>query len=272
MAAVRGDASDEVLMVKYQRGDREAFALLVRRYSKQVYNFVLRQLKAPALAEDVTQDVFMRLVQNAAEFKHEARFSTWLYAIARNLCIDQLRRMQHRRHPSLDQPLAEGAGRTLGLEVGTLNANFGYPARTANQLTTLNHIDTLTPALTLPVDQLPVIPDPFGSAPLAQRARAYLHSNCSYCHRPGGTAPGDQDFRYTTALAQTNTCDITPSFGNLGIADPRRIAPGSAARSVVVARVDRIGADAMPPLARHVIDTAGVQLLTTWVNGLSSCN
>jgi RNA polymerase sigma-70 factor (ECF subfamily) len=114
MAAVRGDASDEVLMVRYQRGDRDAFALLVRRYSKQVYNFVLRQLKAPALAEDVTQDVFMRLVQNAAEFKHEARFSTWLYAIARNLCIDQLRRLQHRRHPSLDQPLGDSDSRTLG--------------------------------------------------------------------------------------------------------------------------------------------------------------
>jgi RNA polymerase sigma-70 factor, ECF subfamily len=114
MPAVRGDASDEVLMVRYQRGDREAIALLVRRYSKQVYNFVLRQLKAPALAEDVTQEVFMRLVQNAADFKHEARFSTWLYAIARNLCIDQLRRLQHRRHPSLDQPLASTDSRTLG--------------------------------------------------------------------------------------------------------------------------------------------------------------
>ncbi len=114
MAAVRGDASDEVLMVRYQRGDRDAFAVLVKRYNKQVYNFVLRQLRAPALCEDVTQDVFMRLVQNAAEFKHEARFSTWLYAIARNLCIDQLRRLQHRRHASLDQPIAaDGEGRTL---------------------------------------------------------------------------------------------------------------------------------------------------------------
>jgi RNA polymerase sigma-70 factor (ECF subfamily) len=115
MAAVRGDASDEVLMVRYQRGDRDAFALLVRRYNKQVYNFVLRQLRTPSLCEDVTQEVFMRLVQNAAEFKHEARFSTWLYAIARNLCIDQLRRLQHRRHPSLDQPLgSEDDSRTLG--------------------------------------------------------------------------------------------------------------------------------------------------------------
>jgi RNA polymerase sigma-70 factor (ECF subfamily) len=120
MAAVRGDASDEVLMVRYQRGDREAFALLVKRYNKPVFNFVLRQLHAPALCEDVTQEVFMRLVQNAQEFKHEARFSTWLYAIARNLCIDQLRRLQHRRHPSLDQPVAaDGEGRTLGDAVAT---------------------------------------------------------------------------------------------------------------------------------------------------------
>jgi uncharacterized repeat protein (TIGR03806 family) len=164
-----------------------------------------------------------------------------------------------------------GAGRTLGLEVGTLNSDFGYPARSANQLTTLNHIAMLTPALTQPPANLPTIPDPFGTAPVAQRARAYLHSNCSYCHRPGGTAPGDQDFRYATALASTNACDITPSFGNLGITDPRRIAPGSAARSVVVARVNRTGADAMPPLARHTIDAAGVQLLTSWVNGLTNC-
>ena len=61
MAAVRGDASDEVLMVRYQRGDREAFAMLVKRYNKPVYNFVLRQLKAPALCEDVTQEVFLIL-------------------------------------------------------------------------------------------------------------------------------------------------------------------------------------------------------------------
>jgi len=102
-------------MVRYQRGDREAFAQLVRRYNKQVYNFVLRQLGNPALCEDVTQEVFMRLVQNAADFKHEARFSTWLYAIARNLCIDQLRRLSHRKHPSLEQPLAgDAGGRSLG--------------------------------------------------------------------------------------------------------------------------------------------------------------
>jgi hypothetical protein len=80
------------------------------------------------------------------------------------------------------------------------------------------------------------------------------------------------DLRYTTALAQTQACDITPTLDNLGITDPRLIAPGSAARSIVVARVNRTGADAMPPLARHQIDTAGVQLLSDWINGLTNCN
>jgi len=107
MAAVQDDATDEILMVRYQRGERKAFVELVRRHNRPIYNFVLRQLRVPSVAEDVTQDVFMRLVQNAAEFKHEARFLTWLYTIARNLCIDQLRKLSHRRHASLDQPQVE---------------------------------------------------------------------------------------------------------------------------------------------------------------------
>jgi len=113
MAAVQGDATDEMLMVRYQRGERKAFVELVRRHNRPIYNFVLRQLRVPTVAEDVTQDVFMRLVQNAAEFKHEARFLTWLYTIARNLCIDQLRKLTHRRHASLDQPQGEHADAQL---------------------------------------------------------------------------------------------------------------------------------------------------------------
>lgn len=114
MAAVQGDATDEMLMVRYQRGERAAFAELVRRHSRPIYNFVLRQLRVPSVAEDVTQDVFTRLVQNAAEFKHEARFLTWLYTIARNLCIDHLRKASHRRHASLDQPARDDGERALG--------------------------------------------------------------------------------------------------------------------------------------------------------------
>lgn len=104
MPAVQGDATDEMLMVRYQRGEAQAFAELVRRHSRAVYNFVLRQLRDANLSEDVTQEVFLRVVQRASEFKHEARFSTWLYSITRNLCVDHLRRLTHRRHASLDAP------------------------------------------------------------------------------------------------------------------------------------------------------------------------
>ncbi len=110
MTAVQGEATDEMLMVRYQRGDRGAFAELVRRYQGPVFNFSYRQLRQGPLAEDVTQEVFLRIVQRAAEFKHEARFSTWLFTIARNLCIDQQRRQAHRQHPSLDQPAAGAPG------------------------------------------------------------------------------------------------------------------------------------------------------------------
>lgn len=165
------------------------------------------------------------------------------------------------------------AGRTLGLEIGQLNGDFGYPTnRTANQLTTLNAINLLTPALTQTPDQLPVIPDPFGGAAIGLRARAWLHTNCANCHQPGGTGQSPMDLRFTTALSATSACDIAPTLGDLGITDPRLIAPGSAARSVVVSRVNRVGANAMPPLARHQIDTQGVQLLTDWINGLANCN
>lgn len=109
--------TDEALMVRLQSGDRTVFVVLVRRHQTPLYNFALRHLRNPSAAQDVVQDAFLRVVQSANEFKHSARFSTWLYAIARNLCIDHLRRQALRRHPSLDEPSrgdSDGEGPTLG--------------------------------------------------------------------------------------------------------------------------------------------------------------
>jgi RNA polymerase sigma-70 factor (ECF subfamily) len=110
------DTPDEALMVRFQRGDRAAFRILVARHQKPLFNFALRQLRSQTAAEDVVQDAFVRVVQSATEFKHEARFSTWLYTIARNLCIDHLRKTALRRHPSLDEPrpTSDGEGPSLG--------------------------------------------------------------------------------------------------------------------------------------------------------------
>ena len=104
MSSLRSDPTDEELMVRFQRGERPAFALLVRRHKTRLYNFVLRQIRNVSAAEEVVQETFVRVVQNAAEFRHAARFSTWLYTIARNLCVDHARKRALRRHPSLDEP------------------------------------------------------------------------------------------------------------------------------------------------------------------------
>jgi len=117
MTPPRPDPPDEALMLRYQQGDRSAFTVLVRRHQGPLYNFALRQVRAPQVAEDVVQETFVRVVQNAREFKHEARFTTWVYTITRNLCIDQLRKGALRKHPSLDQARSDqggGEGPSLG--------------------------------------------------------------------------------------------------------------------------------------------------------------
>jgi RNA polymerase sigma-70 factor (ECF subfamily) len=101
-------------MARFQRGDRTAFTQLVRRHQAHLFNFALRQLGAQAVAEEVVQDAFVRVVQSASEFKHEARFTTWVYTIVRNLCVDQLRRRALRRHPSLDAPRTSPKGEENG--------------------------------------------------------------------------------------------------------------------------------------------------------------
>ena len=110
------DRSDEELMELYVEGEARAFKVLMDRYSGPVFNFILRRCGGSRdVAEDVLQDAFVRVIKNASSFKQKAKFKTWLYTIARNLCIDALRRASYRRHPSLDQPLSrtENSGGTL---------------------------------------------------------------------------------------------------------------------------------------------------------------
>jgi uncharacterized repeat protein (TIGR03806 family) len=166
------------------------------------------------------------------------------------------------------------AGFSLGPEAAQFNYHYIYPStnRASNQLTTLATIGAFSAALPGPVASLPALADPADlSAPLGERARAWLHTNCAQCHRPGGPTPSNMDLRYATALAATNTCNVIPSAGGLGLTDPRLIAPGDATRSVLIARMSRRDAQGMPPLATTLVDTSGAALLTAWVNSLAAC-
>jgi hypothetical protein len=75
-----------------------------------------------------------------------------------------------------------------------------------------------------------------------------------------------------TPLIDTGACDTEPSRGNLGIADARIIAPGNSATSVLLARMQTLGEDRMPPLASLVEDTIATDILAQWIDGLSGCN
>ncbi|BFM08769.1 Calx-beta domain-containing protein [Halioxenophilus aromaticivorans] len=166
------------------------------------------------------------------------------------------------------------AGVALGPEIAEFNGEFAYPASgvTANQLATLEHIGLFSAGLPDTVDNLDALANPGDiAADLADRARAWLHSNCSQCHRDGGPTPVDLDFRYQTALADTAACDIAPSAGDLGISNARIIAPGDSSRSVLIERIARRDALAMPPIGSHYIDTDNVAMLSQWIDNLSSC-
>ncbi|HVU49164.1 MAG TPA: RNA polymerase sigma factor [Polyangia bacterium] len=109
------DQTDEQLMQAYREGNPRAFDLLLARHERKVWNFLRRSVGDATLAEDLLQEVFLRVIRAQAEWKGEAKFTTWVYAIARNLCIDHGRRAVHRDARSLDAPTRadDEAGETL---------------------------------------------------------------------------------------------------------------------------------------------------------------
>lgn len=167
----------------------------------------------------------------------------------------------------------QAANIVLGLETLQLNSDFPYPSTgvTANQLTTLEHIGVFSTGLTAnqKTNKLFALGDT--GATLASRARSYLHSNCSGCHRPDGPTTTNLDLRYTTSLTNTHACNQAPLAGSLGISNPAIIAAGEPMRSVLLARMKARDANQMPPIATHVVDEQAVQVVGEWIAGLGAC-
>ena len=98
---------DAVLMLRVKRGDRAAFAALVEKYRQPLFNFVFRTLRDETETEDVAQNTMLQVWKSRARYERTAKFSTWLFTIARNLCLNEIRRRS--RHPaeSLEETHAE---------------------------------------------------------------------------------------------------------------------------------------------------------------------
>lgn len=87
---------DSELAQKASHGDRAAFGALIEKYQGPIYGYAMSFFRHPERAEDVTQDTFLRAFRFLHTYDPSRRFSTWLYTIARNLCIDRLRDDQRR--------------------------------------------------------------------------------------------------------------------------------------------------------------------------------
>src|ERR671933_1267232 len=85
-------APDEALMLAYQAGNAGAFETLYRRHRTRLYRFVLRAVKTRAAAEELFQEVWMRVIEARSRYTPQARFTTWLYTIAHNQLVDHWRK------------------------------------------------------------------------------------------------------------------------------------------------------------------------------------
>lgn len=97
-------------MCAFQSGDKTAFRLLLARHQKPLFGFLLRFLKTYENAEEAFQEVFLRVVKSQKDYKPTAKFTTWLYTLARHYCIDFMRKEKFRQHQSIDQDAGESSG------------------------------------------------------------------------------------------------------------------------------------------------------------------
>lgn len=103
LSAVSLKSSDEDLMCAFKRGDKQAFEILLSRHKKPLFNYVYKYLRQTEASEEAFQEILLRIIKSSEDYKTSAKFTTWLYTVARNYCIDQIRKGKYRQHASLEQ-------------------------------------------------------------------------------------------------------------------------------------------------------------------------
>ncbi len=101
---------DKAYIAKAKAGDMAAFELLVQQYEKIVYNVTLRMMNHSEDAKDISQEVWIKAYRSIANFDERAAFSTWIYRIAVNTCIDEMRKRKGKQSLSLDQEFQDEEG------------------------------------------------------------------------------------------------------------------------------------------------------------------
>ncbi|MDD4271389.1 MAG: RNA polymerase sigma factor [Patescibacteria group bacterium] len=94
--------SDEQLVEVYLKGEREALNILIKRYLTPIFNYALSFVKDQAAAEDLTQEVFVKVWRKIKKFDNKYKFKNWLYAIAKNICLDYFKKNKTINFSELD--------------------------------------------------------------------------------------------------------------------------------------------------------------------------
>jgi hypothetical protein len=180
------------------------------------------------------------------------------------------------------QPITPTGGYTLGPE--TIQMNRVMTGDTINQIAKLAAMGVFENAPPTPYSTPLVTPyagqvgSPPATATLDQRARSYLHSNCSFCHRPDGQAWNAMDLRYGAPLQNTGSCNIVPGKGDLGVVGAHILTPGQPMDSVLWLRMNAPPGNAqtgdlgrMPAIATYVLDRQALDLVSHWIASITKC-
>ncbi|MGD0829352.1 MAG: sigma-70 family RNA polymerase sigma factor [Terracidiphilus sp.] len=90
-------ASDAAIMLRVAAGEESGFTFLARKYHRPIFHFLFRMVRNQAIAEELTQEVFLRVYRSRQSYRAEAKFTTWLYRIATNLAVNHARDTKHER-------------------------------------------------------------------------------------------------------------------------------------------------------------------------------
>lgn len=97
---------EELLLEQCRKGNASAFEDLVSRYEKKVFNLAFRLTGNREDAQDISQEAFLKVLTSVKDFRGDSSFSTWLYRVVTNTCLDEIRRRSRRKEVSLDAPIA----------------------------------------------------------------------------------------------------------------------------------------------------------------------
>jgi uncharacterized repeat protein (TIGR03806 family) len=173
------------------------------------------------------------------------------------------------------------ANYTLGLSTAQLNRDHDYNGVTENQVRAFEAAgffprpvieyhrgkDALGKEF---ITDLPQIADPMDAkAPLNDRARSYLHANCSHCHMRSGGGNSAFELPYNLSLGQMQVVNTDPLHGTLGFEGAKIVAPGDPGHSLLALRMGMLGGIRMPRVGSYVVDVEGMKLIIGWVEHLN---